>query len=445
MKMSSFQIILLCIFGAFAVAGILIFAFLVGSNSGSSIGAVTVWGTFDDVAVQTIIRQLSEEDSRLRQVTYVRKNADTFEQELTNALASGTGPDLFLLRSDHTLVDAPKIASIPYETFSREQFESVFVEAARPFLGEEGVLAVPLTVDPYVMYWNRDLLSAAGFAKPPAYWDETFDMARTITDCQRVTALESNTIVGCDETRTIKKATVALGEFDNVDHAKGIISLLILQAGGPITQRDSAGSLSPSLMARQGEVAQPAESALTFYTTFANPARDAYSWNKSFTSSRAAFANGDLALYVGLASEYALIKRLNPNLNFAVAAIPQIRNVDKSTNSGYAYGFAIPRASKNPGGALTAAYLLASPESSKALATVFGQSSARRDVLALGAQGNEDLFNRQTLITRTWEDPNPVETTRIFRDMINSITSGSAKVTEALQRAEQAMRQITGQ
>lgn len=445
MKMSSFQIILLCIFGALAVAGILIFAFLVGSNSGSSIGAVTVWGTFDDVAVQTIIRQLSEDDSRLRQVTYVRKNPETYAQELTNALASGTGPDLVLLRSDYAVVDAGKVAPIPYESFSREQFESVFVEAARPFLSVEGVLAVPLTVDPFVLYWNRDLLSAAGFAKPPVYWDETFDMARTITDCQKVTAIETNTLVGCDETRSIKKATIALGEFDNVDHAKAIIALLILQAGGPITQRDNTGALVPSLMARQGDVAQPAESALTFYTTFANPARDSYSWNKSFVGSRATFASGDLALYVGLASEYALIKRLNPNLNFAVAPIPQIRNLEKSTNSGYAYGFAIPRASKNPGGAITAAYLLASSESSKALATVFGQSSARRDVLAEGAQGNEDLFNRQTLIVRTWEDPDPVETTRIFRDMINAITSGSAKVTEALQRAEQAMRQITGQ
>lgn len=478
MKMSSFQIVLLSIFGAFAIAGILIFAFLVGTNSGSSIGAVTVWGTIDDIAMQTIIRQLSEEDSRLRQVTYVRKSAETFEQELTNALASGTGPDLFLLRSDHSIIDAPKIASIPYETFSKEQFESVFVEAARPFLGPEGVLAVPLAVDPFVLYWNRDLLAAAGFAKPPAYWDEVPGMARTITDCQRVTALESNTVIGCDETRTIKKATISMGEFNNVDHAKGIISLLILQAGGPITQRDGAGNLTPSLLARQGAVAQPAESALTFYTTFANPARDSYSWNKSFSSSRSTFANGDLALYVGLASEHALIKRLNPNLNFALAPIPQIRDIGTSINSGYAYGFAIPRTSKNPRGALTVAYLLASAPGSKALATVMGMASARRSMLdqsitcyacldisavvnrscdektaaqckafieANPITGNDVTVYNQALIARTWEDPNPVETTRIFRDMINSITSGSAKVTEALQRAEQSMRQITGQ
>ena len=42
----------------------------------------------------------------------------------------------------------------------------------------------------------------------------------------------------------------------------------------------------------------------------------------------------------------SLIRRLNPNLNFAVAPIPQLRNLDKSIDTGLAYGFAIPRASK---------------------------------------------------------------------------------------------------
>lgn len=454
MKMSSFQIILLSVFGAFAVAGILIFAFLVGSNSGSTIGPVTIWGPFDDVAVQTIIRQLSDEDSRLRQVTYVKKNPETFEQELTNAIASGSGPDLYVLRQDYAVVDTAKIAAIPYASFSREQFQSMFVEAANPFLAEDGVLAVPLTVDPYILFWNRDLLGSAGFAKPPVYWDEVFDMARTITDCQQLNANKGNTVIGCDESRSIQKATIAFGEYQNVDHAKDIISLLILQAGGPITARDGAGNLAPSLMVRSSDIAQPAESALMFYTTFANPARDAYSWNRSLPKSREAFGSGDLALYVGLASEYSLIKKLNPNLNFAVAPIPQLRNLQKSTNTGLAYGFAIPRAFKvRPGQTAaqryeelkTAAYLLASPAASKAIATVTGMSSARRDVIAQGAQGNDDLFNRQTLIARTWEDPNPVETSRIFRDMIESIVSGSAKITEALQRAEQAMRQLTQQ
>ena len=98
---------------------------------------------------------------------------------------------------------------------------------------------------------------------------------------------------------------------------------------------------------------------------------------------------------------------------------------------------------KSQQGALTAAYLLGGTDGSKLLATALGLASARRDVLSVRAQGYDELFNKQALLVRAWEDPNAKETERIFRDMIESVTSGAAKTTEAVQRAEQAMRQLT--
>jgi ABC-type glycerol-3-phosphate transport system substrate-binding protein len=430
--MSMFQIVLLCAFGGFAIAGILIFAFLIGSNSSGSLGEVIVWGTFDDTAVATVVRQLSENDDRLRSIQYVEKNPDTFEQELTNALAAGTGPDLYIIRNDYAVLDTPKLSIIPIEQLSREQFDSLFIEAARPFLHPEGTLAVPLAVDPLVLYWNRDLFANAGLARPPLYWDELQQIARAISRKS--------------DAGSLTKSAISFGEYGNVTHAKNIIGTLILQAGGPVTARDSAGTLQPALQARTtGNVAAPAQSALSFYTGFANPSQDIYSWNRSQKESIEAFTSGDLGLFVGLASEEPFIRRQNPNLNFGIAPLPQIRDAERSMTGGYAYGFAVPRASKNPSGALTGAYLLASPEASAALTTAFGISSARRDVLALPAQGNDDLFNKMAIITRLWEDPNPQETDRIFRDMIESITSGAAKLSEALQRADASMREIQTQ
>lgn len=429
--MSMFQVVLLGSFGAFAIAGILIFAFLVGTSGSSSIGSVTMWGTFNETAVATVLRQLSENDDRLRQIVYIEKDPMTYEAELTNALAAGTGPDLYILRSDHAVLDTSKLLPIPFEQLPKEQFDALFVEAARPFLGVEGILAIPLAVDPFILYWNRDLFANAGLAQPPTYWDELQGTARGMTKK--------------NDARTITTSAVALGEFANITHAKNIISLLFMQAGNPVTVRDSTGVLQPALQARTGAIAQPAQSALTFYASFANPSLDIYSWNRSQKKSIEAFAAGDLGLFIGLASEEPFIRRQNPNLNFGIAPIPQLRDAERSIDGGYAYGFAIPRASKNPQGALTAAYLLASKEASKALATSFGISSIRRDALSEPAQGNDDLFNKMTIITRLWEDPNPQETDRIFRDMIEGITSGAAKISEALQRADAAMREIQTQ
>lgn len=428
--MSPFQMTILAIFGTFAVAGVLIFAFFVGTNTSVSTGEVVIWGTFDEAAFQTVLRQLIESDGRLRQVSYVQKDDMTFTSELANALASGTGPDMFILRQDQTIAEAPKLFPIPYEQLSRDTFRNLWAEATDPFLGPEGVLGIPFAVDPFVLYWNRDILATAGIARAPQFWDEALNLARAAT--RR------------NDAGSITKSAIAFGEYANVNHAKGILSMLIMQAGGRVTIRDGAGQLTPALTARIGETSQPADSALRFYTQFANPSSEDYSWNRALPESRTAFAQGDLAIYIGPASEEPLVRRLNPNLNFAIAtSVPQVRNAERTVNGGYAYAFAIPRASKNPQGALTSAYILAGPEGSQLLSLAFGMASARRDILAAPAQGNDAVFNTMALLVRTWEDPNPRETDRVFKDMIESVTSGAARTVEAVQRAEQAMRTIT--
>ncbi|OGG60818.1 hypothetical protein A2765_01780 [Candidatus Kaiserbacteria bacterium RIFCSPHIGHO2_01_FULL_56_24] len=429
---SSFQIVILSFFGASTVAGILIFAFLVGSNSSTSLGQVVVWGTFDESAFQTVLRNLAEIDGRYRQVTYVQKDEETYLSDLTNALASGSGPDLFILRQDQTISEASKIVPILYNQLSKDNFRNVWVEAAEPFLGQEGILGVPFAVDPFVLYWNRDMLSTGGIARPPQYWEDVYDITRSVTRK--------------NDAGTIVKSGLAFGEYTNINHAKGILSMLIMQAGGKITQRDGSGTLTPVLTARVGDTAQPADNALRFYTQFSNPASQDYSWNRALPESRTAFAQGDLALYIGPASEEPLIRRLNPNLNFAIAtSVPQVRNVSKTIDGGYSYAFAIPRASQNKQGASTAAFLLAGSDASNMLTLAFGLASARRDTLSQPAQGNDAVFNKMTLLVRAWEDPDSKETDRIFRDMIQSVTSGEARTLEALQRADQAMRQLITQ
>lgn len=427
---SPFQVILLTVFGATAVAGILIFAFLISSGSGSAIGPVVVWGTFDEAAFSAVLRTLSDSDNRLKAVTYVQKNPESFERELTEALASNIGPDLFIMRSDHTIIDSTKVLTIPLESITKEQFLDLFIEGANPFLSPDGAIAVPFAVDPFILYWNRDLFATAGIAKPPLFWDDVFNIVRAITK-----RTDSGSIV---------KSGISFGEYGNVAHAKGIISMLMMQAGSPITIRDQANKITPAMVTRSAkDTGQAAESALQFYTDFANPSKDYYSWNRSMKDSRTAFAYGDLAMYIGLVSEEPIIRALNPNLNFAVAATPQIRNAARSINGGTSYAFGIPRSSKNQQGAYTVAFLLASPEASQIFSRAFGIVSARRDVLAQPVQGGSDLYHKQALIVRTWEDPHPTETDGIFRAMIESVTSGSARLTEAIIRAEQAMRQLS--
>ncbi len=135
-KLSVFQTILLSAFGALAVSGVLIFALVIGSGSGTNIGPVMIWGTFDENTFRKIIRESAEQDGRLLSVTYEQKDEDKFADLLTEALASGTGPDIFILRQENAVRDAGKVFPIPYDGFSETQFRNTFIEAANPYLGE---------------------------------------------------------------------------------------------------------------------------------------------------------------------------------------------------------------------------------------------------------------------------------------------------------------------
>lgn len=429
-RMSLFQIILVASFGAIAVAAVLIFALAVGGNSASTVGPVTIWGTLDQSAFNAVIRQAVETEPRLSQVTYTQKQADTYYTDITNALAAGQGPDLFLLRQDYAYSQASKLIPIPLSSLSQSQFESTFVDAAAPFMSENGALAVPLAVDPLVLYWNKDMLASGGYAKPPQYWDELYNMARKIT-------------VKTDS-GVITKSTIAFGEYVNVGNAKDVLSMLILQAGGSITSRDVAGKVVPALAPKTGDTTQATPSALRFFTEFSDPSKDDYTWNRSRPDAQKAFAAADLALYIGFASEEPFVSKLNPNLNFAIAPVPQIRGSAIALDTARVYGFAVPRTTKNPTGAVTVAYILAATDISQQLSIALGMPSARRDVLSQPGQGNDELFNKQAIISRTWVDPDPVQTEAIFRGMIENTTSGAALLTEAVQRADLELSHLLG-
>lgn len=441
-KTSVFQIVILSTFGALAVGGVLVFALLMSDTTTSSTGPVVIWGPFDERTFNQVIQDLSETDSTFKQVSYVRKDPASYEENLTQALAAGQGPDLFFIRQDYAMKDAPKTLPIPPASLSIAQFQTTFIDAANVFYGAAGAVALPLLADPLVLYWNRDLLSAAGYAQPPRFWEEVPTMARMITGCQSqgVTHRQS-AIVGCEsETLAIKKATIAFGAFDNVLAAKDILAMLIMQYGGAVTARGESGELVSGFTSFSGGPANVIEKAIGFYTGFSDPAQEQYTWNASLSDSRSAFVAGNLALYIGYANELMLLSRANPNTNIAVAFMPQVQGSGKVLTGAHVYGLAIARTSKNSQGAYTVAITLGRADISKQVADALGLVSARRDVLAMAPNSADGIFAMAAIAARTWIDPDPQKTDAAFRAMIQSIISGSARPAEAIERADQEIK-----
>src|SRR3989344_9368796 len=160
--MSKFQVILLAVFGFFIVMAVLAFALYRGGSSSEAL--VTVWGDISSADFNVLLNNTAAIRDKKILIRYVEKPLDSLDQDFTEALAQGKGPDLLITTQDKFWKQKAKLLAIPYESISEGDFKNTFIEEGELFLTTEGIYALPLSVDPMVLYYNRSLLSAAGQA-----------------------------------------------------------------------------------------------------------------------------------------------------------------------------------------------------------------------------------------------------------------------------------------
>lgn len=419
---STFKIIVISIFAVCIVVGVVLFAFSNGSVGGGQSANLVVWGTISPETFDIAYKYSTLKDNKEIQITYIKKDPSTFDADFVEALATGTGPDIVLLRDDYIYKNSNKIFTIPYTNYTQRSFKDTFIEGGEIFLSPDGVVALPFIVDPLVMYWNRDLFSNNLISTPPKYWDEMVSLVGKITKK--------------DSGGSVLKATIALGEWGNVTNAKEIVSMLLLQAGTPITSRTTSG-LQSVLNSQFNYPIAPSQSAIGFYTQFSNPSSPSYTWNRSLPTSLNMFLSGNLATYIGFASEIFSIQQKNSNLNFDVTLVPQIRDTNKKLVFGHIYALAIVKQSRQIGGAFLALNALTESSAVKAMEAITNLPPVRRDLLSVPpSDAFRAVFYNSALLSHSWIDPDSNGSLNTFRVMIENITSGKKRLSEALSNAD---------
>jgi len=425
--MKLFQIIVIIVFAFFIIFGVLVFSGIIPffDDAPEGVGGeVVLWGTLSGKLLATSLAELNTENEDVFSVRYVEKNESTFDNELVEALASGTGPDIILLPQDLIVRHENKVFPLPYSSFSARTFRDSYIEEGELYLRSDGILALPFSIDPLVMYWNRDIFGGAGIVSPPSEWDEFLTLAPNLTIK--------------DEALNIRRSTIAFGDFSNIAHAKDILTMLIIQAGNPIVE--VAGEKRVALRDQRGFVVPPAHSALRFYTDFANPVKTIYSWNRSLANSRDMFASGDLAVYFGFASERAGIAAQSPRLNFDMTKVPQTRDAERKATFGKMTGVAVLKNSRNVQTAFFAAFALTGKPFIESFSLSSGLPPVRRDLLK-SRKRDGDIFKEtlydSALISRGWFDPRPQETDAIFETMVRNVLSGRSTISSAVSQAHE--------
>ena len=417
--MSKFQMIVIGLFVICIIAGVAAFAMFKGGSTNTALPQISIWGTFPKDVFDQYVSKINNTLSQSISVDYVQKSPNQFSQDFVATLARGSGPDAILIPSDMILPHMDKIIPVPYSALSQRDFMNTYIEESYMYLGSAGLYAMPFTVDPLIMYWNRDMFNSAGIASSPKYWDEFTNINKKL--------------LTKDQKGNIRKTGLAMGEFVNITNARELLGTLIMQLGNPVTYTNNEGITHSSLKISFNP--NPAK-ALQFYTQFADASQQLYSWNRGMPESKAYFLSGLLGTYFGFASEINDIKAKNPNLNFDAAAIPQIRSGGKKATFGRMYGFSIVRSSQNTNATFQILSTLTSASSLKTLSNTLYLPSVRRDIISASSDDPYiSIFNDQALIAKSWLDVDPAKSFNIFRNMVESVTSGSKNINEALDDA----------
>ena len=414
--MSKFQIITLGIFVLAIVGGVIAFATFKGSSSSATLPSVTIWGTFPADTFNLYVSNINSKLAQPVAVKYVQESPDSFSTDFVAALARGTGPDGILITADMLLPHEDKLTLIPYSALSQRAFLDSYIQEGDIYLSQNGILAIPFTVDPLVMYWNRDMFNAAGLASYPKNWGD-------------FTALNQSLTVK-DPNGNVHKSAVAMGTFSNMTNARELFGTILMQLGNPITVT-SGGTPATTLDTAQSS----AQSGLQFFSQFADPSSANYSWNRAMPNDKIAFLSGTLATYFGFASELSDIRNKNPNLNFDVAPMPQIKTGGKVTSYAKMFGFSIVRTSTNP----NAVYQVISVLTSSANLSDLSKTTYLPTVLSSLDQGSTDPyvanFDKAALTASTWIDADPAKSWQIFSNMVDSYTSGQKTSLQSVQDA----------
>ena len=121
--------------------------------------------------------------------------------------------------------------------------------------------------------------------------------------------------------------------------------------------------------------------------------------------------------------------------------VPQESGVTTRRGYGTFYSFAIPKAAQNPQGAYRAALVLSSPDVSRMLAEGLNFSPVRRGVITQGTQDPyRSVIYRAALIARGWLDPNPTSSENVFKQLIEDVTSGRIRTSDAVGDASERLQ-----
>ncbi|NQV88920.1 MAG: extracellular solute-binding protein [Parcubacteria group bacterium] len=406
-----------------------------------------IWRVFDgDETFRTLMESYQALHPNVS-FEYRELRLGEYEDELIRAFAEGKGPDIYSLHNtwigaySSLIKPMPASVTIPYSetrgtvkkeviytiqeepTLSQRALKSDYVDVvAKDVIRDNKIMGLPLSVDTMALYYNEDLLDAAGIPLPPETWT---DFQTQVTEIVKIGSKDE-----------IVQAAAAIGTGKNVERSFDIVSLLMMQNGTQMT--DSRGR---ALFGQETDSGFPAGQAMRFYTDFANPLKEVYTWNNEQRDSFDAFVSGNVAFFFGYAYHAPLIRAANGKLDFSITAMPQIEG-GKTVNIANYWVETVAKSSNNSNWAWNFILFAADGDRVMSYLNAAQKPTALRGLINDQIEDNTlSVFVGQTLTAESWykgKDAHVAE--NAFINLINAYLSG-AEEERALADAQNKVNQ----
>ena len=408
---------------------------------------LTYWTVYNDV---DMLRSLASEYStryphvaiEIRQVNY-----DEFDNLFTNALADDVGPDVvsqhvrWLRKNEIRLLPAPVATkmgrlvivnnfskdqqlitdtnSLPSATYIKNSYvKTVYDDVV---VGDK-IYGLPLAMDTLSIFYNQDLLDRAGIAEAPKDWNSF------VEDVKKMTKFSS--------AGDIVQSGTALGTANNINAATDILAMFMTQSGIKITMGNTVTFASSLGNAQDRNV--PILNALDFYTDFAQPTKEAYSWNEKKPEALDEFIRGKVGFYFGYSYDYNTIKNRAPQMNLRIMPVLQLNPENPSNVANYWVESVVGK-SKHPNEAWDFVRFITSPENvAKYTAKVFSPSPLRSQVATQQTDEYLGAFATQALFAENWYRGKDIDTVdSAFGSMVGELLKPAGTENDLLKKDKQ--------
>ena len=235
-------------------------------------------------------------------INYVQQSPQEYRERLQDALQKGQsptaqigtqiGPDVFRYHATWVPMLKNQLSALPSNVMSSAEFGQTFYPVAvKQLTTPNGIVGIPLMYDGLGLYYNKQMFQTANVL-PPTQWSDLETTAKAFTVRTK--------------DKKISRAGVALGLTSNVDNFSDILGLLILQNGGDPSRPSSKLVVD----------------TIKYYTNFN---RVLGVWDETLPNSTYAFATEKVAMMIAPSWRAFEVKAINPNVQFAIAPVPQLQ------------------------------------------------------------------------------------------------------------------------